>query len=287
MKKIILIIIIVLPIIITLVQNSLKYQINQLIKNKDCITGVSIINGDKIWTIGREKQPLLSVFKIFVALRILSDEKINLDTKIKIDKPMINVNTYSPMLKKYSKYPFEVSIKELLEYMISQSDNNACDILLDYIGGANKLEKYIHNLGFNDVEISVNEKDMNLDINKQYLNKAYNEDVVNIIKLAHEGKILSKEKTQIFNEIMIKTTTGENKLKTGLPQGVVLGHKTGSSSRNKNGEKIADNDAGFIILQNGKTYYISVMLTDSKMSDELNAELISEISKTVYNYMAN
>lgn len=278
--------IIALPIIFTLVQNSLTYQINQLIKNKDCITGVSIISGDKIWTIGSEKQPLLSVFKIFAALRILSDEKINLDTKIKIDKSKISVNTHSPMLKKYTKYPFEVSIKELLEYMISQSDNNACDILLDYIGGANKLEKYIHNLGFVDVEISVNEKDMNLDINKQYLNKAYNEDVVNIIKLAHEGKILSKDRTQIFNEIMIKTTTGKNKLKAGLPQGVVLGHKTGSSSRNKNGVKIADNDAGFIILQNGKTYYISVMLTDSKMSDELNAELISEISKTVYNYMA-
>lgn len=278
--------IIALPIIITLVQNSLTFQINQLIKNKDCITGVSIISGDKIWTIGSEKQPLLSVFKIFAALRILSDEKINLDTKIKIDKSKICVNTHSPMLKKYTKYPFEVSIKELLEYMISQSDNNACDILLDYIGGANKLEKYIHNLGFVDVEISVNEKDMNLDINKQYLNKAYNEDVVNIIKLAHEGKILSKDRTQIFNEIMIKTTTGKNKLKAGLPQGAVLGHKTGSSSRNKNGVKIADNDAGFIILQNGKTYYISVMLTNSKMPDELNAELISEISKTVYNYMA-
>lgn len=276
-----------LPIIFALVQNSLTYKINRLIQNKDCISGVSIINGDKIWTIGHEKQPLLSVFKIFVALSILSDKKINLDAKLKINKAKISVNTHSPMLKKYSKYPFEISIKELLEYTVSQSDNNACDILLDYIGGASKLEKYMHNLGFNDIEISVNEKEMNLDINKQYLNKAHNEDVVNIIKLAHEGKILSKERTQIFNEIMIKTTNGENKLKAGLPQGAVLGHKTGSSSRNKNGEKIADNDAGFIILQNGKTYYISVMLTDSKMPDEANSELISEISKTVYNHMAN
>lgn len=286
MKKTILIIIIVIPIIFMLVQNSLTYKLNRLIKNKDCISGVSVIGDNKIWTIGNEKQPLLSVFKIFVALNVLSDEKINLDTKLKIDKSKITANTYSPMLKKYTKYPFEISIKELLEYMVSQSDNNACDVLLDYIGGAHMLEKYIHNLGFNEVEISVNEREMTLDINKQYLNKAYNKDVAKIIKLAHEGKILSKEKTQFFDEIMIKTTTGESKLKAGLPQSVVLGHKTGSSSRKKNGEKIAENDAGFVILQNGQTYYISVMLTNSKKSDEKNAEIISEISKIVYDYMA-
>lgn len=287
MKNIFLIIVIALSIAFVLIQNSLTYKINQLIRNKDCIAGVSVISGNKIWSIGKEKQPLLSVFKIFIALNVLNNEKINLDTKLKIDKSKITLNTHSPMLKKYTMYPFEISIKELLEFMVSQSDNNACDILLDYIGGAQSLEKYVHNLGFNDVEISVNEKEMGININNQYLNKAFNQDVVKIIKLAHEGKILSKEKTQIFNEIMLKTTTGENKLKAGLPQGVVIGHKTGSSSRKKNGEKIADNDAGFIILQNKKTYYICVMLTNSTMSDEANSKLISQISKTVYDYMAN
>lgn len=287
MKRIILIAIIALLTIFTLVQNSLTYKINQLIKNKDCTTGVSVISGNKIWTIGNEKQPLLSVFKIFVALNILGDEKINLDTKLKIDESEITTKTYSPMLKKYSKYPFEISIKELLEYMVSKSDNNACDILLDYIGGAHRLEEYMHNLGFSDVEISVNEKEMHFDPKKEYLNKAYNKDVVEVIKLAHEGEILSKERVQIFNEIMIKTTTGENKLKAGLPKNVVLGHKTGSSSRNKKGEKIADNDVGFVILKNGKTYYISVMLTNSKMPDKANAKLIEEISRTIYKYMEN
>ena len=84
---------------------------------------------------------------------------------------------------------------------------------------------------------------------------------------------------------MIKTSTGENKLKAALPQDAVIGHKTGSSSRNKKGERIADNDAGFIILKNGKSYYISVMLTDSKMSDDMNSKLIKDISSIVYNYI--
>lgn len=267
------------------VQNSLTFKIRKLIKNKDCIVGVSVISGNRMWNVGNQKQPLLSVFKILVALKVLENENINLNTKLKIDKSMLNKSTYSPMLKKFGSVPFEISIKELLEYMISQSDNNACDILLDYYGGIAELEKYIHSIGFTDIEIFVNEKEMNIDIEKQYLNKAYNKDIVRLIKKAHEGKILSKDRTEFFNEIMIKTSTGENKLKAGLPQDAVIGHKTGSSSRNKNGEKIADNDAGFIILKNGKSYYISVMLTDSKMPDDMNAKLIKDISSIVYNYI--
>lgn len=267
------------------IQNSLTFKIRKLIKNKDCIVGVSVISGNRMWNVGNQKQPLLSVFKILVALKVLENENINLNTKLKIDKSMLNKSTYSPMLKKFGSVPFEISIKELLEYMISQSDNNACDILLDYYGGIAELEKYIHSIGFTDIEIFVNEKEMNIDIEKQYLNKAYNKDIVRLIKKAHEGKILSKDRTEFFNEIMIKTSTGENKLKAGLPQDAVIGHKTGSSSRNKNGEKIADNDAGFIILKNGKSYYISVMLTDSKMPDDMNAKLIKDISSIVYNYI--
>lgn len=267
------------------VQNSLTFKIRKLIKNKDCIVGVSVISGNRMWNVGNQKQPLLSVFKILVALKVLENENINLNTKLKIDKSMLNKSTYSPMLKKFGSVPFEISIKELLEYMISQSDNNACDILLDYYGGIAELEKYIHSIGFTDIEIFVNEKEMNIDIEKQYLNKAYNKDIVRLIKKAHEGKILSEDRTEFFNEIMIKTSTGENKLKAGLPQDAVIGHKTGSSSRNKNGEKIADNDAGFIILKNGKSYYISVMLTDSKMPDDMNAKLIKDISSIVYNYI--
>ena len=43
---------------------------------------------------------------------------------------------------------------------------------------------------------------------------------------------------------MIDTETGANKLKGMLPAKTVVGHKTGSSDRNADGMKTADNDAG-------------------------------------------
>ena len=47
---------------------------------------------------------------------------------------------------------------------------------------------------------------------------------------------------------MIDTETGANKLKGMLPAKTVVGHKTGSSDRNADGMKTADNDAGLVIL---------------------------------------
>lgn len=84
---------------------------------------------------------------------------------------------------------------------------------------------------------------------------------------------------------MIKTSTGADKIKLGLPPGVIFGHKTGSSSRTADGIKIADNDAGFVTLTNGSTYYIAVMITESKHDDRANAALAAQISQTVYNYL--
>lgn len=84
---------------------------------------------------------------------------------------------------------------------------------------------------------------------------------------------------------MVKTSTGADKIKQGLPPGVMFGHKTGSSSRTADGIKIADNDAGFVTLTNGRTYYIAVMITESKLDDRANAALAAQISQTVYNYL--
>lgn len=195
---------------------------------------------------------------------------------------MIEKNLYSPMLKEYTVFPFKISIANLLKYMISTSDNNACDILIDYAGGTSEIQKYIHSIGFVNIEISTTEIEMNNDIEKQYSNKARPIDVIKAMKFIKDKHILSNDSEIFLDEIMINTSTGEDKLKASLPEDTILAHKTGSSSRKENGIKIADNDAGYVLLPNGEIYYIAVMIKNSKMSDIENANLISKISKITY-----
>ncbi len=270
-------------------KNSLGARLADMAREADARVGIAVLRNTQQWTVGNEKQPLLSVFKFFIALKVLNEAdngRIHLKTRLKIDESMADKRLYSPMLEKYTAFPFDVSVAELMEYMISESDNNASDILLEYVGGAEELERYVHGIGFDDIEISVNEKEMNTDIEKQYLNKARARDVAKAMRTAREGNLLSAESRSFLNKIMMNTVTGPDKIRGGLPGKTKAGHKTGSSSRKADGTKIADNDAGFVLLPNGETFYIAVMITDSKMSDTDNAGLIRRISKTVYDHLA-
>ena len=212
-------------------------------------------------------------------------EKLSLDDKIVATETMISRTTYTPMLKRYTKTPFKISVAELMKYMVSESDNNATDILLSYVGGISEVQKYLNILGFNDIGLFADEKMMEADIQNQYLNKATPLDVISLMKTVREGKILSTDRVEFLDNILIETTTGEDKIKAGLPKGTIFGHKTGMSSRKPDGVRIAENDAGFVILPDGKTYYIAVFVTESKMSDSENHALAAQVSEIVYEHI--
>ena len=89
---------------------------------------------------------------------------------------------------------------------------------------------------------------------------------------------------EFLQETLIETSTGNDKLKAGLPEDAVLGHKTGSSGRNKEGIKAGDNDMGFVRLPDGRQYSIAVFVSDSKEDDKTNAAIIAGISRKVYEY---
>ena len=71
-----------------------------------------------------------------------------------------------------------------------------------------------------------------------------------LLRTADEKELFSnKELKRLLWQTMIDTETGANKLKGMLPaKTVIAGHKTGSSDRNADSMKTADNDAGLVIL---------------------------------------
>ena len=107
-----------------------------------------------------------------------------------------------------------------------------------------------------------------------------------LLRTADEKELFSnKELKDFLWQTMIDTETGANKLKGMLPAQTVVGHKTGSSDRNADGMKTADNDAGLVILPDGRKYYIATFIMDSYETDEDNADIIARISRMVYDAM--
>src|SRR5437763_4018 len=138
--------------------DSLRLEIQKIVSTKNAFVGVAIAgdNGEETLSINGDRHfPLQSVFKFHIAVAVLSQidkGKLSLDQKIKIKKKELLSDLYSPIR---DKYPVGVTltIGEILEYTVSQSDNVGCDVLLRLIGGPKVVEEYLRKNNFKDVSI--------------------------------------------------------------------------------------------------------------------------------------
>jgi beta-lactamase class A len=269
----------------------LKQDIQAILTSPQATVGVSIMsdNGrDTLSINGDLPFPMQSVFKFPIALTVLSlveQGKFSLDQMITIEKHQLLPGLYSPLR---DKYPQGASLKlsEILEYTVSLSDNVGCDALLRLVGGPQVVEKYITEKGFKDFSVKINEEVMQNNWDLQFKNWTTPNTSTQLLAFFYNNdkQILSAEHHDFIWTIMKQTETGPNRLKGHLPKGTVVAHKTGWSGRNKEGISAAVNDVGVIFLPNGRYYFISVFITDSKEDTANNEKIIADISKVVYDF---
>lgn len=274
----------------TQAQNRLVGELDSLLQDKQVTVGVAVVfDGCETFTYNDQCHfPLMSVFKFHQALAVLDcldREQLPLTTEILVRKADLLLDTYSPLRESRPEGGFKMSVGELLRYSVSESDNNACDILFRYIGGVGIVDKYIRALGITDFKLEVTEEDMHKGFGYQYLNWSTPLAAVRVLeKFCTETLFRHSGYKEFLEKIMMETVTGKDKLKAGLPPTVVLGHKTGSSDRDESGLKAGDNDMGFVRLPDGSRYSIAVFVKDSREDDKTNAALIAAISQKVYEY---
>lgn len=274
----------------TTTTSDLQSSIEAIIKDKKATIGVAVITETEDILIVNDSVlfPMMSVFKFHLALAILDHmdkNNIPLDTLIDVKNSELLPNTYSPLRDANPNDDLIISMAELLQYSVSQSDNNACDILFRYIGGTSVVENYIKSLGITDISIKANEEKMHEQFENNYLNHTTPSSMVKLLRIAETTTLLSPIYKDFLLKIMIETSTGANKIKGQLPDSIIIGHKTGSSDRDSLGMKTGDNDAAFIYLPDGRKYYIAVFIKDSYESDDTNASTIAAISKVIIDSM--
>ena len=263
-------------------------NIHQFISQQKAEVGVAIIadGKDTVTVENNRRYPLMSVFKLHQALAVgdyCKRHQISFDTLLTVDSTDLQPNTYSP-LRDRAPHGGKFSLKQLMEYTLHLSDNNACDILFDYIGGPKTTDKYVRSLGITDFSITQTERDMHESTDNVWLNWTKPSAAALLLETFLQNPMFDKNQKFFLERAMADASTGKDKLKAGLPDDVLLGHKTGSSDRNEYGIKVADNDMGFVVLPNGQYYTIAVFVMNSQETDKTNARLIADISKVVYNY---
>lgn len=265
-------------------------RVDSLLATSSARVGFALLTPDKQLIVRNDTLlPMLSTFKFPVALTVLDRarrEQISLQQTLKVCPERLVPDTYSPMRDSLPAEGGDVTLERLLRYTVSESDNIACDLLIDWVGGTEAVNRHIASLGINDIHIVATEDQMHQAIENQRLNVARPSAVCRLFDRFLEGDLLTHEHSTLLHTMLTGTVTGPNKLRAGLPATVTLGHKTGSSDRTQDGRRIADNDAGYVLLPDGRRYCIVVFVTDSYADDRTNASIAAELSALAYEYLS-
>jgi beta-lactamase class A len=247
---------------------------------------LGIENRDTLSIRGRNHLPMQSVMKLPIAITVLhyiDEGRLSLDQLIHIDKSDLP-ETYSPLRDKFPDGNVDVSIKVLLSYMISLSDNDACDILLKTLGGPEVVDTYMHSFGIKGVAIKASEFEMAKSWGVQFTNWCEPKEMVRLLDIAMKPNFLSKPNQDYLWKVMTATSTGPKQIKGLLPAGTVMAHKTGRSGTNDQGITAATNDVGIITLPNGKHLALAIFITNSTVDLITRESVIARIAEAAYNY---
>lgn len=273
---------------------SSRTKIAEIIEVAQGRVGVAIVgleNFDTLTFNDKYCYPMQSVFKFPLALAVLSETDkgiLTLDQKIHLKKTDLLPNTWSPLREKYPIGNVDITLRELLIYTVSESDNNGCDILFRLMGGPVQVNQFIHNLGISEMAIAATEEEMHKDWNVQYRNWTTPSAMAQLLCKFESDSILSSKSKDFLWSIMESTVTGPGRIKGKLPAGTLVAHKTGSSGSDDESIAAATNDVGIITLPNGNHLVIVVLVSDSSDDEKSRDEIIANVAKLAWDaYTAN
>jgi beta-lactamase class A len=294
----------------------LKERVAELATHSGGTMGVSVVHldtGERFSVNGDIVFPMASTFKLGVAARILhrvDRGELKLDQMIPVPKSMY-VNS-AIIADSFPHAGVALSLANLLEVMLVESDNTATDVLMKLAGGGPAVTARLRQLGITGQRL---DRDTSTKLRELYglgegpyqearerflksggtfpngtmPNPRYDTDprdtttpdaMAALLEAIFNGRALSPRSTAFMIDVMERCKTGPDRLKGLLPAGTVVAHKTGT-----NGGSL--NDAGVITLpgQAGRVIVATYIKSSAKPQPE-RARTIAEISRTVYDYFA-
>ncbi len=253
-------------------QERLSHKIDRIAKGKQMTIGVAFAyDGKKFAYNDKEHFPLAGVMKYHVAVAALLQE-LPLDSLVDVDASEMRPDTYSPLRLLHPGADFRITLADLMRWSVSQNDNNANDLIIRQCGGVARVAQTLEGLGIGDFEINYNEAQMQADPMHCYDNWTTPSAMTQLF-MAYDHEVLGA--------VLSQATTGEDRIKSGLPYWIEMGHKTGTGPL-FNGLRVAYNDAAVVKLPDGQRLYLAVFIKDSSETDDTNSFVISFITKTIF-----
>ncbi|MCW3172356.1 class A beta-lactamase [Shewanella subflava] len=277
------------------------------------VAAQEIGSGERITVNGDETFVMASTYKVAIAVALLDRvDKGELKLSDLIDVPQETMVTGDGAIAVNFVHPgIKLSIANLIEPMITLSDNTATDICLKLAGGPEAVTKVMRNIGITDLRVDRYTSEILRDFyglpDKAYssvLAKALAQDpslaakqplrnlkfeqedlrdqsspnaMLELLLAIDSGKVLSEQSSEFLIDVMSRTRTGAGRLKALLPKGTPVAHKTGTIGG-------VANDVGFITLPDDRRFAIVVYTKSSTTSEAERDRAIAEVTRTLYDF---
>jgi beta-lactamase class A len=260
-------------------------------QSSNAVIGLSAIHlesGHRVGIRNDERFPMGSVYKfpiVLTALRQVDAGTLRLERKVTI-QPKDFSPGWSPIRDDAKGKPVTITMRELLRHTVSISDNTASDNLVRILGGPAVVSKRMAELGVPGIRIDRTEKTIAKHLNEpggreRYTNdprdSATPDDMAALLATFFRRRDgLSKTSHDLLMQWMIGTPTGVRRIKSAVPQGSIVAHKTGSMPG-------VVNDAAIITSSDGRNHVVLVIFSKAGAGDEkVREDEVAAAAKKAY-----
>ena len=247
------------------------------------VAAVDLDGGGQIMINGDMPCPMASTAKIAVAATYLSgveQGRLRLDQSFPTMVPVAESADARGAVAAV-RPGMVMSAQSLMELSITRSDNHATDGLIAAVGGIGAVNAWLSRIGVTgqhlDHTMATLVRDdgrvnpvTTIDTRTSSTPRA----MVSLLAAIDRGGALSPESRAVLLDTMTRTSTGKNRIRSGLPEGVVFAHKTGTLAG-------VTDDVGIVRLPDGRHLAIAIFVTGPE-GHTAHAGLIAQIARVLY-----
>lgn len=265
-----------------------------------------------------ERFSLQSVMKLMVAMAAVEQVdkgRWKLDQTFTFHRSDLSLS-HQPILERLGKKKsIQISLADCIELMVTSSCSGAADFIIRKLGGPQVVTGFLKRNGIEGMRVDRQERDLQTQIggitwrpefvDEAKIEAAYAEvsmpaqdaayaryqadprDTTTpeamglLLRKLITGKLHSPRSTKYLMGVMERTVTGPDRLKAGVREGWILGHKTGTSSTHR-GVACATNDVGYVRRPNGDWIVIVALLRNSRLDPDGRASILRQVAETAF-----
>ncbi|MBP2171331.1 beta-lactamase class A [Erwinia toletana] len=256
---------------------TLAQQLRALEKSANGRLGVALIDSGSLRELhyrSDERFAMASTFKALLAAAMLQQSVKQPDLlKKRINYKQSDLVTYSPVTEKNLKQG--MTIAELCAAAIELSDNAAANLLLREIGGPQAITRLARESGDMKTRLDRWEPLLNSAIPGDARDTTTPRAMASNLQQLALGQALPAARQQLLITWLKQSQTGAESIRAGVPQGWVVGDKTGAGAYG------TTNDVAIIWPPKGKPLILAIYFTQKHQHAEARRDVLASATRLV------